>query len=448
MKTILVVETDHVIGSQLTPWLSERRWRVVKASGRSEALELAREHLPEMAVCDWASQSSNGFTFCDELREQTKSAERPLFIVATGSGQVAEKITALEAGADEYFANPVDLGVLDQVLARLVSQGQGAAVSLTNAPRQDREGTRLKFWGVRGSIAAPGPETVFYGGNTSCVEVRVNNDIIVLDAGTGLRKLGLSLVAEFKERPIHLNLLITHTHWDHIQGFPFFLPAYDPKNKITIYGFEGATQGLQSTLSSQMESPYFPISMRQMPGNITIRELQEMSVKVGDVAVAACFVNHPGTCAGYRLATPDGSIAYLPDVELFQRLRSRWKSDTRLVPRQERLAVPEEDRGLVEFIRGSDILILDSQYDAVEYEQHTGWGHSCVEDSVAFALHAGVKRLFLFHHDPDHTDEQISKMVAGARRMAAARHSDLVIEAAREGCEIVLYSDTARARPS
>jgi phosphoribosyl 1,2-cyclic phosphodiesterase/CheY-like chemotaxis protein len=438
MKTILVVEPNQVLRSQLTPWLNQREWHLVDASDNSHALDLARQHQPALVLCDWPSQSSNGSRFCDELREQMESAARQLLIIATGSGQVAEKISALEAGADEYFSSPVDLELLDQLLARLLSPGQGLAASVSNAARQGGEGTRLKFWGVRGSIAAPGPETVYYGGNTACVEVRVNNDIIVLDAGTGLRKLGLSLIAEFKERPIHLNLLITHTHWDHIQGFPFFLPAYDPKNKITIYGFEGASQGLQSTLSSQMESPYFPISMQQMPGYIAIRELKEMNLDIGGVTVTAHFVNHPGMCAGYRLRTPDGSISYLPDVELFPRLRSRWKNDTNVVPRRERRTVPEEDRGLVEFIRGSDILILDAQYDASEYEQHTGWGHSCVEESVAFALNAGVKRLFLFHHDPDHTDEQISRMVAGARRMPAGRHSDLIIEAAREGCEIVL----------
>jgi len=298
--------------------------------------------------------------------------------------------------------------------------------------------TIVKFWGVRGSIPAPSAETVFYGGNTPCVEIRVNDHIIVLDAGTGLRRLGLSLKQEFQERPIHLDLLITHTHWDHIQGFPFFLPAYDPKNKITIYGYEGATQGLQSTLSSQMESPYFPISMQQMPSHLVIRELKEMKFEVAGMTVTACFVNHPGICVGYRVHTPAGSICYLPDVELFRRLRDRWKNETGPAQDHDTDFVPEQDQGLVEFIRNADVLILDSQYDAEEYEQHTGWGHSCVEDSVAFALHAGVKRLFLFHHDPDHTDDHVSKMVAEARKMAAQRQSSLIIEGAREGagCEL------------
>lgn len=298
--------------------------------------------------------------------------------------------------------------------------------------------TRVKFWGVRGSIPTPGPGTVYYGGNTSCVEVRVGAEIIILDAGSGIRKLGLALAAEFKDRPLQLNVLITHTHWDHIQGFPFFPPAYNLKNNVTIYGFEGARQGLQNTLSSQMENPYFPISMHQMPGSITIRELKELSLGIGPVQVKAHFLNHPGVCAGYRLYTPAGSISYLPDVELFQQLRLRWKNDHGQARKQALEIVPDEDRNILEFIRGSDVLIIDSQYDDGEYEQHIGWGHSCFEDSVTLAIQGGVRRLFLFHHDPDHTDEQISRMVARAREMAVLRQSSLFIEAAREGREVLL----------
>jgi phosphoribosyl 1,2-cyclic phosphodiesterase len=306
-------------------------------------------------------------------------------------------------------------------------------------------GTRLKFWGVRGSIPSPGPETVYYGGNTSCVEVRVGGEIIILDAGSGIRKLGLALAEEFKGRPIHLNLLISHTHWDHIQGFPFFPPAYNLNNQVTIYGFEGARQGLQNTLSSQMENPYFPISMQQMPGSITIRELKDTSFRIGSVRVEAHFLNHPGVCAGYRLFTPDGSISYLPDVELFQTLRARWKNDAGPARPKEFDTVPEEDRRSLEFIRDSDVLIIDSQYDDTEYARHIGWGHSCFEDAVTFAAQGGVKRLFLYHHDPDHTDEQISRMVARAREMALRLHSPMLIEAAREGREVLLPATAAQA---
>src|SRR6185295_15376385 len=177
------------------------------------------------------------------------------------------------------------------------------------------------FWGVRGSIPTPGPRTVFYGGNTSCVEVQADGELILLDAGSGIRPFGVNLMAEHGDKPIDLTLLLTHTHWDHIQGFPFFAPAYDAKNKVTILGYEGAKSGLETTLSEQMESSYFPIGLSQMPGHISFRELKDMSFRIGKVDVAAIFVNHPGICVGYKLTTSAGSVAYFPDHEPNQRLR-------------------------------------------------------------------------------------------------------------------------------
>jgi phosphoribosyl 1,2-cyclic phosphodiesterase len=183
-----------------------------------------------------------------------------------------------------------------------------------------------------------------------------------------------------------------------------------------------------------------------MPGHIDIRELKEMSFRIGSVAVKAHFVNHPGVCVGYRLFTPAGSIAYLPDVELFQQPRTSWKTVSGGARPAQLNTVPEEDRSTLEFIRGSDVLILDSQYDPAEYNQRIGWGHSCFEDSVTFAMQGGVRRLFMFHHDPDHGDEKISRMAAHAREMAQRAHSPLIIEAAREGCEVVLPAVRASAR--
>jgi phosphoribosyl 1,2-cyclic phosphodiesterase/ActR/RegA family two-component response regulator len=438
MKTVLIIAGEQALRSRLTPGLKEHGWSILEAADADLALALARRHQPELIVCDWQSPWSDIALSCRGLAEQKEAASRRPTLLAAGNGQTAEKIAALESGADEYVAQPVDPQSLGRMLARLSANGQGNAPPKSHGSPGGGAETRLKFWGVRGSIPAPGPETAYYGGNTSCVEIRVGGDIIVLDAGTGIRKLGLALVEEFQDRPINLNVLITHTHWDHIQGFPFFPPAYNLNNKVTIYGFEGARQGLQSTLSIQMESPYFPISMQQMPGTITIHELKEMSFRVGAVGVKAHFLNHPGVCIGYRLFTPGGSISYLPDVELFQQLRTRGKAGADSAPPPEFDSVPAEDRNVLEFIRDSEVLILDSQYDAGEYQQHIGWGHSCFQDAVTFAMQAGVRRLFLFHHDPEHTDEQISRMVACVCAMALSHHSSLLVEAAREGCEVLL----------
>jgi len=286
----------------------------------------------------------------------------------------------------------------------------------------------VKFWGVRGSIPAPGPNTAFYGGNTSCVEVRIHDQIIILDAGTGIRALGKSLISEFGGKPMNLSLLITHTHWDHIQGFPYFLPAYNPKNNISIFGFDSAGQGLEKALSAQMQTPYFPVKLEKMSGNVQIHDLKELQFKINKVPVKAHFLNHPGICSAYRIFAPEGSVSYLPDVELPCRSAKAALSK----------AILEQEDKLIEFLQGTDILIVDSQYDTSEYEAHSGWGHACIMDSVALALRAKARHLFLFHHDPDHTDEQIHQMVAEARQFAKQNGSSMLIDAAREGLEVGL----------
>jgi phosphoribosyl 1,2-cyclic phosphodiesterase len=263
------------------------------------------------------------------------------------------------------------------------------------------------------------------------VEVRADGEIIVLDAGTGIRPLGLSLTQEFNGSPISLTLLLTHTHWDHIQGFPFFVPAYNPKNTVRILGYEGARQGLAATLGAQMESPYFPVGMKELPGNLAIEELRDLHFDVGKVKVQAMFVNHPGICVGYRLNTSGGSVVYIPDNEPFHRMRSQpTPADAKTLE-----FAQQQDGKLVEFVQGADVLIIDSQYDCAEYESHVGWGHACVDDVVELARRAAVKKLFLFHHDPTHDDERVSRMLAHARQMAG---SGPHVEAAREGLEVVL----------
>jgi phosphoribosyl 1,2-cyclic phosphodiesterase len=228
---------------------------------------------------------------------------------------------------------------------------------------------------------------------------------------------------------MEITLLISHTHWDHIQGFPFFLPAYDARNRVRILGYEGAREGLAATLAGQMESPYFPIALKQMPGSIIIEELKDMTFNVGAVRVDACFSNHPGVCVGYKIHTASGSIVYLPDNESFT--KEGGKAAHGALPRN-------LEQNITEFIREADVLILDSQYTSDEYRSHVGWGHGCVDDVVRLAVNNHVKRLFLFHHDPAHDDRAVSKMLMHARSLAQEAGSNLRVDAAREGEQFVL----------
>ena len=282
---------------------------------------------------------------------------------------------------------------------------------------------RVKFWGVRGSISTPGPGTVRYGGNTTCVEIRAGGEIIILDAGTGLRQLGVALMAASKSKPLNLTMLLTHTHWDHIQGLPFFPPIYDPRCRLRIIGCQGARKGLSAMLTGQMESTYFPVAFDRLPSNIQIEELKDFNFDIGPVIVRALRANHPGMCVGYRLFSPDGIVSFFPDTEP---------------------GIGGVNREMAEFVRDSDLLILDSQFDRAGYKKHIGWGHGCVDDSVALAIQAKVKKLLFFHHDPDSDDKKIDGFVKHARNLVAKAKSKLKVDAAKEGMVVELPAGKAR----
>ena len=294
---------------------------------------------------------------------------------------------------------------------------------------------RLKFWGVRGSIPVPGAGTLRYGGNTTCVELRADDEIIVLDAGTGIRALGASLEKEFGSRPIKISLLITHMHWDHIQGFPFFLPSYNDKNFVRVMGYDGAEAGLRDILIGQMATPFFPVKLQALPGRIEIKKLQKYEFNIGKVRVRAKLMNHPGVCVGYRLDSSSGSVAFLPDTESFDSFKVHAIKSNLLSPEQTRARAQDARAELVEFLRGCDVLVLDTQYTDDEYKAHIGWGHGSLSSAVALAVDAEVGKLILFHHDPTHDDSVIDGMAENARKLVTAAGKTITVEAACEGAE-------------
>ena len=447
LKTALVIDDESVFRSTLRVLLNKRGWRVLEADGGESGLDILREQHPDVVICDLLMPKGNGYQMIRSIRGQQGKLSKTRVIITTSSPYEADRVTALAEGADAYLIKPVITSELLALLDQWIPSDPSAPTDTEAADQTQSSTMRVTFWGVRGSVPTPGSDTVHYGGNTSCVEIRVNGEIIVLDAGTGIRPLGTALATEFNGKPTHVTLLLTHTHWDHIQGFPFFKPAYNPKNTLSVLGYEGARKGLETTLSNQMESPYFPISLREMPGNITIKELKGMSFTIGSVQLTTAFANHPGVCVGYRLTTPHGSVVYMPDNELFMRLKAQQNQGEGEKTSDTQSFAKHQDQKLLEFIKGADVLILDSQYDEAEYKQRVGWGHSCMNDSVALAVAAGVRKFYMFHHDPEHSDARITEFVSLGRKLAAKLGNRTSVDAAAEGCTIELPLKPDAATP-
>lgn len=305
---------------------------------------------------------------------------------------------------------------------------------------------RVRFWGTRGSLAKPGPTTLRYGGNTSCVEVQTaSGTLIVLDCGTGAHELGQALQAT-GPHPLHGHLLISHTHWDHIQGFPFFAPLFNTSNTWDIYAPGGLGQHLEETLAGQMQYTYFPLTLDQLGATIRYHDLSEGPFELGRVQALARYLNHPALTLGYRLEVGGVTLVYATDHEPHVRPRADAAGSNQAAP--EGQPVHEEDQAHIRFLQGADLVIHDAQYTLAEYAHKTGWGHSPVEYAVDMAVAAQAKRLALFHHDPLRNDGTLELVVEACRQRVVAADSRLEVFAAAEGQLLELPEQATVASPS
>lgn len=295
---------------------------------------------------------------------------------------------------------------------------------------------KLKFWGTRGSIPTPGKDTVRYGGNTPCVEVRFGNDrLVILDAGTGIRRLGDSLIET--GRPVKAFLLITHPHWDHIQGFPFFRPAFIAGNELTIIGGQTKDITLRQMIADQMNKIYFPILLSELKAKIEFQPIEEEERRIYDATLKSIFVYHPSFALGYRLEHEGRSLVYISDNEPFNYdvASSLGNVDEAIIETFSGYGGSPNTR-ISDFAQGADILIHDATYTPDEYADKVGWGHSPFSFTLGIAAEARVKKLILFHHDPAHTDDQIDAIVKTCRDEIAKKAYTFDCVAAAEGMEL------------
>ena len=291
---------------------------------------------------------------------------------------------------------------------------------------------RVTFWGTRGSMAKAGPTTVRYGGNTSCVEVRSEGGtLLVLDCGTGLHGLGAQIAAT--GGPVRGHILIGHTHWDHIQGFPFFGPLFDPRNEWDVYAPRGFGASLREALAGQMHHRYFPVGLDALGATIRYHDLLEGHFQVGDLTVHAQYLNHTSLTLGYRLEGDGVTVVYACDHEPHACAHASGEE-----------ALAGEDLNHVAFLQGADLVIHDAQYTPEEYAHKVGWGHATADYAIAACKQAGARRLALTHHDPARTDDDLDRVIEGLRPIIASSGVDVF--AAAEGTTVVLGATQAPDR--
>ncbi len=400
-KKILLIDDDEENLKSLQGTLESAGFEIKTCSSSARAMEYIGDFKPDLAIMELLLGEPDGYTLLRQIRKSKDYSSLKVIILTVKSFEF-DRVRSFELGADAFFNKPISPEEL-----------------LKNVSRTMDYRPHLTFWGTRGSLPSPGSETIKYGGNTSCIEVRLSQEkILILDAGTGIRKLGLKLMQEGGKKKI--NLLLTHPHWDHIFGLPFFVPTYIPGNEVSIYGARHGDISLREVVAGQMESIYFPITIKEFGARSYFQELSEGEYFIDDVKVQTHFLNHPGQTLGYRIWCGEKSFAYITDNELPP-------------PPPDSTGPSHKRKKLINFLKDVDLLIHDSSYTDQEYKTRVGWGHPPLSELLSLALAANAKELKLFHHEPDHTDQDIEKMVEFSLERLKKEGSSMKCSAAAEG---------------
>ncbi len=378
---------------------------IVRASSTSAVRDIP-DARPDCVITDLMMPLMDGFELTRELRRRPELAAMKIVILSAKSYDF-DRRRAKEMGADGYLTKPIKRETFMQSINEMMS---------------DR--LAVHYWGVHGTLPTPGAAYTRYGGNTPCVSVEISGEpLYVFDCGSGIKRLSDRVMAAASAERLSARVFISHTHWDHINTVPFFAPLYIRGNQIEIFGPYQGNLTIERAISAQMESVYFPVTIREFGARLVFRDLREEGLDFGPVRIDTMLLSHPGYCLGYKLSCRDRTICYITDNELY-------------LPGDPRRNEHYLER-LADFVRGADVLITDTTYRDHEYPAKVGWGHSCVSQVADLAARAEVKRLHLFHHDPDQTDSDIDAKLDETRKELDRLGSKVVCEAPAEGSELV-----------
>jgi phosphoribosyl 1,2-cyclic phosphodiesterase len=403
-----LVDDDPDILALLTKVLEGAGHRVEASPSSLQALKSIPISRPDCVITDIMMPEMDGFELTRELRRRPELRDMKIIVLSSKSYDF-DRRRAKELGADGYIAKPFQLEIVLDAVNEIIS----SKITVT-------------YWGVHGTLPTPGAAYTRYGGNTPCVSVEVGGEpLYVFDCGSGIKRLSDRVMANGgANQRFAARIFVSHTHWDHINTVPFFAPLYIRGNQIEIFGPYQGDLTIARAISAQMESVYFPVTIREFGAHLVFRDLREESLEFGPVRIDTMLLSHPGYCLGYRLTSRGRTICYITDNELY--LPGDARHNTRYVQQ------------LAAFVAKADVLITDTTYRDSEYPSKVDWGHSCVSQVVDLAARAEVKRLHLFHHDPDQTDDHIDRKLAEAREGLAKLGSKVVCDAPAEDSTLIL----------
>jgi CheY-like chemotaxis protein/ribonuclease BN (tRNA processing enzyme) len=395
-----LVDDDADILTVLQRVLESAGHRVESSTSSVHALKHIPVSRPDCVITDIMMPEMDGFELTRELRRRPELAAMKIIVLSAKSYDF-DRRRAREMGADGFVSKPFQRETLLESILEIVSSR-----------------VTVSYWGVHGTLPAPGAGYTRYGGNTPCVSVEIGGEpLYIFDCGSGIKRLSDRIMATGSQR-FSARIFISHTHWDHINTVPFFAPLYVRGNQIEIFGPYQGDLTIERAVSAQMESVYFPVTVREFGARIVFRDLREETLEFGPVRMDTMLLSHPGYCLGYKLQVRGRTICYITDNELY------LAGDPRHNPRYL--------QQLTTFVKQADLLITDTTYRDAEYPAKVDWGHSCVSQVAELAARADVKRLHLFHHDPDQNDEAIDAKLAETREALARLGAKLECEAPAE----------------
>jgi phosphoribosyl 1,2-cyclic phosphodiesterase/CheY-like chemotaxis protein len=436
-RKILVAEDVESLGALMRHWLEDQGYEVELAADGEVCLRKVATFKPDLVVLDIMLPKVHGIEVIKVLKafHQTQSLG---ILVCSAKDYKSDRDVLRDLGVNGFLSKPLDPAVfLAAVASYFQPEGslRPAPIPTPSAPvvpyrpEVDRLKHRVRFWGTRGSIPVSHPSFLKHGGNTPCLSVQAGDELIVIDSGTGIRELGQELL----KSPIRtVHLFIGHTHWDHIQGFPFFGPAFVPGFRLKIYGAAGFGKNLKAIFEGQLDQDYFPVQLEDMRSEKEFIVLKEGPVRVGDVAVHWEFVNHPGAALGFKLDFGGKTMAYITDNEFLE----GYTGSPAPLGRDHPAVVPY--RSLIDFVTGVDILVHEAQYLTEDYPSKVTWGHSSVANACVLAKLTRPKQWIITHHDPAYDDQTLEAKRLVTEQILEELGCPIPVSHAYDGMEILL----------